>query len=144
MEGRPEGMERRNLDFEVEMSAAQWSTLTRRADALGPERAGFDRGANATDEIQVFLRTDDAPPHWRDWVGDPETYGPTTREVARFHFNSGRPYAEIDAGAEVVEPGYFEHDVAAMQAEMEEWVRGKWHELLRESGIHYERGHTAL
>jgi hypothetical protein len=137
-------MERRNLDFEIELSAAQWDTLTQRADALGSEEGGFDRGADDKDEIQVFFRTDDTPPHWRAWVGDTETYGPTSREVARFHFNSGRPYAEIDAGADVAEPTYLEQDIDAMQIELEQWVRGKWHELLRESGIHYERGHTAL
>lgn len=136
-------MERRNLDFEVEMSPAQWDIMARRADALGPESGGFDRDAADTNEIQVFMNTSDAPSLWRDYVGDQETYGPTTREVARFHFNSGRPYAEIDAGSKVAEPGYLEQEVAEMQNELEHWVRGKWHELLRESGIHYERGHTA-
>jgi hypothetical protein len=137
-------MERRNLDFEVEMSAAQWDTMLRRADALGPDGGGFDRDSGATNEIQVFLRTNDVPPNWSDWVGDPETYGPTTREVARFRFNSGRPYAEIDVGDDVVSPGFVEQEVAEMQIELERWVRGKWHELLRESGIHYEPGRTAL
>lgn len=137
-------MERRNLDFEVDMSEAQWDTLVRRADALGPRGGGFDREGGPDGEIQVFLRTDDAPSRWRDWVGDPETYGPTTREVARFHFNSGRPYAEIVVGDDVVGPGFVEQDVEAMQTELERWVRGKWHELLREAGIHYERGRTAI
>ncbi len=137
-------MERRNLDFELEMSTAQWDTLARRANALGPEGGGFDRGRDHAEEIQVFLRADDQPSHWRDWVGDPETYGPTVREVARFHFNSGRPYAEIDVGNEVVEPTYTEEEVTAMRRDLEQWVRGKWHELLREAGVHYERGHTAL
>jgi hypothetical protein len=137
-------MERRNLDFALEMSAAQWDALARRADALGPEGGGYGHGADHADEIQVFLRTNDLPSRWSDWVGDRETYGPTTREVARFHFNSGRPYAEIDIGDEVVEPIYTEDEVNAMRNELEQWVRGKWQELLRESGLHYERGHTAI
>lgn len=137
-------MERRNLDFEIELSEEQWETLARRADTLGPEGGGFDRGPDGEGEIQVFIRTDDRPSGWEDWVGDPETYGPVNREVARFHFNSGRPYAELELGSDVVVPLETEQEVAEMQVELERWVRGKWHELLRESGIHYERGHTAL
>jgi hypothetical protein len=128
-------MEERNLDFAIEMSAAEWEILAQRVDALGREGSGLERGEDARDEIQVFFRPDDLPSHWRDWVGDSETYGATSREVARFHFNTGRPYAEIDIGSEVAEPGYTEAEVAKMQIELEHWVRGKWHNLLRESGI---------
>jgi hypothetical protein len=64
--------------------------------------------------------------------------------VARFHFNDGRPYAEIEADGVVEEPVYTEEEARTMQSELERWVRGKWHELLRESGVHYERGHTSL
>lgn len=137
-------MERRNLDFELELSPEQWNTLARRADTLGPEEGGFDHEPDQGEEIQVFMTATDQPSRWQDWVGDDETYGATQRKVARFHFNSGRPYAEIEVGEEVVEPIYTEKEIAEMQLEMERWVRGKWHELLRESGIHYERGHTAL
>lgn len=131
-------MEERNLDFEIEMSAAQWDALVQRADALGQESGGFERAPDDIGEIQVFLRDDDRPPHWRDWVGDSETYGATTREVARFHFNSGRPYAEIETGAAVAEPVYTDQETVEMQTELERWVRGKWQELLRESGMRYE------
>lgn len=136
-------MERRNLDFDLELSPEQWDTLVRRADTLGPETAGFDSEPERGDEIQVFMTATDQPARWQDWIGDEETYGTTTREVARFHFNSGRPFAELEIGDEVTGPNYTEQEIRAMQLELERWVRGKWHELLRESGIHYERGHTA-
>lgn len=136
-------MERRNLDFDLELSPEQWETLILRADTLGPDEGGFDIAPDRDEEIQVFMTATDQPARWQDWVGNDETYGATEREVARFHYNSGRPYAEIEVGDRVVEPVFTEEQVAEMQREMERWVRGKWHELLRESGIHYERGHTA-
>lgn len=137
-------MEQRGLDFEVEMSAAQWDELARRAETLAEQGGTFACAADEGNDIQLFLRPGDAPPLWRDFVGDGESYGADRREVARFHFNGGRPYAEIEADGVVEEPVYTAQEAQTMQSELERWVRGKWHELLRESGVHFERGHTSL
>jgi len=141
-------MEMHNLDFEVEMSEAQWENMARSAETLGPEGGGYglekDGRIEGETEIRVFMRPDDTPSGWEDWVSEPDTYGADTREAARFYFNSGRPYAEIEIGESVVEPIETEEEVIEMQRELESWVRGKWHELLRESGIHYDPGHTAI
>ena len=134
-------MERRNLDFEIELTRDQWAGVGERADALGAEEGGFAWRDDRFDEIRVFLRPADAPPLWRDFVGNDETYGAPLREVARFRFNDGRPYADVELPESIVEPVYSEDEGETMRAELEDWIRGKWHELLRESGLHYDRGH---
>src|SRR5699024_2068119 len=82
-----------------------------------------------------------APDLWRDYVTDDESYGEEAHEVARFHFNGGRPFASIGVPYFVDEPVYTEQETDAMRREIEGWVRDKWHALLRGSGLHYERGH---
>lgn len=133
-------MEPRNLDFEIELTEDQWDDILRRAEVLGAEEGGFARPDHNPGEIRVFLRPEDAPPLWRNYVGADDTYGVRNREVAQFRFNGGRPYAHIDSSY-VVAPVFTEEEESAMQAELESWVRGRWHDLLREAGLHYDRGH---
>ncbi|HEX6939750.1 MAG TPA: hypothetical protein VF158_10090 [Longimicrobiales bacterium] len=134
-------MERRNLDFGIEVTPEQWAELGRAADALGVEEAGFAWDADGFDEIRVLLRYEDAPDLWRDWVSPHGTYGSAARPVARFRFNGGRPFAALDLADFAEQPVVSEDEERAMQQELEEWLRGKWRELLRRSGLHFERGH---
>lgn len=134
-------MEDRNLDFGIEMTAEQWVELGRVADALGAEEAGFAWDENRFDEIRVLLRDQDAPNLLRDWVGSEETYGGAELEVAQFRFNGGRPFAELEIPDFARPPVVTEDEERAVQKELEQWVRGKWQELMRSSGLHFERGH---
>lgn len=133
-------MEQRNLDFEIEISRDQWEELGRAADAASPEEEGYDWDPDHSEEIRLFARNEDVPQLWRDFVSDEETYGEQAREVARFHFNGGRPFASIDVPYLVDEPVYTEQEVDGMRRDLEQWVRTRWHSLMRRSGLHYERG----
>ncbi len=140
-------MERRNLDFGIEMTEAQWRELEQTADTLGLDR-GFDAAARAeapfgAHPIQVFMNNARGPDAWRTLLTSPdEIYGVPRREVAEFHFNGGRPFASIEVPPELLEPpAVSAGQEAHLQRELESWLRNRWHELLGESGIHYERGH---
>lgn len=87
------------------------------------------------------MRDEDATGIWRNYVSDDQAYGSAKLEVAQFIFNDGRPYGHIEPPVSADEPAITDRDEQAMQTELERWVRGRWHELLRESGLHYERGH---
>ncbi|HEX7118436.1 MAG TPA: hypothetical protein VF212_06590 [Longimicrobiales bacterium] len=134
-------MERRNLDFGIEVTPDQWAELGRAADALGDDEAGFRWDEDHFDEIRVMLRDADAPDLWRDWVSAQRTYGAAEREVALFRFNGGRPFAELELPDYAEQPVVSEDEESAMQRELEQWLRGKWRELLRGAGLHYDRGH---
>ena len=133
-------MEQRNLDFGVEVTSDQWAELGRTADALAAEDGGYAWDEDRFEEIHVLLRNEDAPNLWRNWVDDAETYGATRREVAQFHFNGGRPYAEIDVANAPEQPVLSGEEEEEMQRELEAWVRGRWHALMRGSGLHFDRG----
>lgn len=134
-------MERRNLDFEIELTADQWSEIGRTADALGAEDGGYLWQEGHFDEIRVLLRDEDAPNLWRDWVGEEGAYGALRREVARFRFNGGRPYAAIEIPDLARQPVVSEDEEEAMRRELETWLREKWRGLMRASGLHFDRGH---
>lgn len=134
-------MEPRNLDFGIELTSDQWAELGRAADALGAEEAGFAWDEDRFDEIRVLLRDEDAPNLLRDWVSSEGPYGDTEVEVAQFRFNGGRPFAELEIPDSAMPPVVSEDEERAMQHELEEWVRGKWQELMRSSGLHFDRGH---
>ncbi len=134
-------MEMYNLDFEIEMTPDQWAEIGRTAGALGAEDGAFRWDERRFDDIGVLLRDEDVPGLWRDWVGQEDTYGATEREIAQFHFNGGRPYAEITRPEHAEQPVVSEDEETGMRRELEGWIRGKWHELLRGSGLHFERGH---
>lgn len=134
-------MEQRNLDFSIELTDAQWVELGRRADALGPADGGFDWDEREFGDIHVFLRLENAPDLWRDYVTEEGIYGLHEREVAQFRFNDGRPFAHIELPNLADEPVLTEQEEEAMRIELESWVRDRWDMLLRDAGIHYERGH---
>lgn len=134
-------MEQRNLDFETEISREQWEMLGRTAARESNGEGAFGWDPENGEEIRVRVRDRDAPTLWSDFVGDDEHYGATAREVATFHFNGGRPFASVDVPYVVDEPVYTEQEVDAMNRELESWVRGRWHTLMRDSGLHYDRGH---
>jgi hypothetical protein len=134
-------VEHRNLDFEIPVTGAQWQEIGRRAATLGPERAGLDWRADEPEVIHVYIRDEDAPSGFHRDVSAEDRYGRSEREVARFVFNDGNPYAQLDPPRAPDEPAITEQRERAMQTEFENWVRNKWHALMRDSGIHYERGH---
>lgn len=134
-------VETRHLDFEIALTRAQWEELGRTAEEAGAEEGGLDWSEEDPDAIHVRMHRDDAPAGWRDWMSDEGKYGDTSPEVARFRFNDGRPFAEVDPPLQPVPPNVIEPEEAALQKTLEEWIRAKWHGLVRESGLHYERGH---
>lgn len=135
-------MEKRNLDFGIEVTGDQWEELGRTAAALGPKDGGYQWDDGDPERIHVLLRDEDAPEGWRDFVSPEDRYGAHERQAAEFRFNGGRPYARIEPPDHLVEPpAVRDDDEAAMTRELERWVRGRWHELMRRSGLHYDRGH---
>jgi hypothetical protein len=131
-------MERRNLDFEVPLTREQWEQLGQSAN-FRPDY-GVMRWAPAEfDVIRISVREDDAPEGWADAAPPADDrVAPSDREVARFLYNDGRPYAQVDPPPNV--PAGRPEDRAEMEVHLDRWVRAKWHELMRDSGIHYDRG----
>lgn len=70
-----------------------------------------------------------------------DSYARSTREFARFVFNGGRPYAELLPPETAKPPAITPAEEAAMDQGLERWVRERWHQLMRESGLDYVRGH---
>lgn len=134
-------MEKRNLDFNVDLTREQWLDLGRTAEAVGARGGGYGWDEDRELEIRVYLSDDDAPNLWRNLVADEGTYGATRREIAQFHFNGGRPYAEVHLPEGLEEPILTEQEQQVMRDELDGWLRDKWHALLRDSGQHYDRGH---
>lgn len=131
-------MDRRNLDFEIPLTREQWQQLGEAANLR--EDYGVLRWAPAEfDVIRLSLHTDDAP---RGWAGVATNVRSAAddREVARFVYNDGRPYAHLEPPAEPAPPAITGAQDHAMDVALERWVRDKWHELLRDSGLHYESG----
>jgi len=134
-------MEIRNLDFDIVVTPEQWEQLGRTAAATARDGAGFAWDERNPDEIRVLFREGDVPPRWQDTVSTGDVYGATEQTGARFIFNDGRPYARIEPPYMPAEPVITEEEQEAMRLELERWVRGKWHELMRISGLHYTPGH---
>ena len=134
-------MQRRNLDFEIPVSRDQWEQLGRTAAARSPDGSGYRWQKGDFEVIHVFARDEDAPAPLQRHVTEEHRYGFSDVEVARFVFNDGRPYAELQPPDAPDEPILTEAQEQGMRREIERWVRGKWHGLLEHSGLHYERGH---
>lgn len=135
-------MEERNLDFEIPLTADQWQQLGQTAARLGPDDWGFDWKKEEEERIHVYMRDEEARGLWRDYLSEEGGYGDSEMEVAQFVFNDGRPYAHVEAPPEAQKPVIVEQAENAMQVGMERFVREKWDLLMRESGLHYTRGHV--
>jgi len=131
-------MSDRNLDFEIPLTREQWEQLGQSANMR--EDFGVLRWSpEEFDVIHVAMSEEDAPIGWG--VAVPRADAPVSvREVARFQWNDGRPYAEIEAPDAPVPPAITAAERAALEIELARWVRTRWHLLLRESGIHFDRG----
>ena len=135
-------MEERNLDFEIPITEEQWGQMGQTAARLGPHDWGFDWREGDRDRIHVFMRNEEATGPWRDFVSDEGAYGDTELEVAHFVYNDGRPYAAMQAPPQVEEPNVTDAQEKAMQSGLEHFVREKWDMLMKESGLHFTRGHA--
>jgi hypothetical protein len=132
-------VQRRDLDFEIPLTREQWDQLGESANAR-PD-FGVMRWASAErDVIHLSIRADDTPPGWDPVVPRERGDGPSDREVARFVYNDGRPYAQLAPPDGLEPPAVQPADARALDVGLERWVRGKWHELLRDAGIATDRG----
>lgn len=67
-------MEKRNLTLDARLTPEQWDMLARTAQELAPVE-GFDWSPRACNEIEVYMRAEDAPGAWRDWIAAGSEYG---------------------------------------------------------------------
>lgn len=132
-------MERRNLDFQIPLTREQWDQIGQAAN-FRPDYGVLRWAPAEFDVIHVAVREDDMPEGWDDITPTDDGIPPDDREVARFVYNDGRPYAQLDPPPQPEPPAVAPQEDHLLQVHLEQWVRGKWHELLRESGIHYDRG----
>jgi hypothetical protein len=131
-------MTRHNLDFEIALTREQWEQLGQSADAR-PD-FGVLRWAPADfDVIRVAMREDELPEGWRPAVPRVDARV-SDREVARYRWNDGRPFAEVDPPDAPEPPAITAAERTALERRLDHWVRERWHILLRESGIAYDRG----
>ncbi|GLC26991.1 hypothetical protein [Roseisolibacter agri] len=127
-----------NLDLGIPLTREQWEQLGHGADAR-PD-FGVLRWAPAEfDVIRVAVREDELPEGWRPAAPRADARV-SDREVARFRWNDGRPYAEVDPPSAPEPPAITAAERATLDARLDHWVRERWHILLRESGIAYDRG----
>lgn len=133
-------MEERNLDFEIPLTREQWEQVARTAARLG-EEGGFTWTEQEPERIRLALRDEEARGIWEDYVSAEETYGESTREIAEIVFNDGRPHGRVKPPASAREPAVNTTEKTAMQEGLERWLREKWHILIRESGLQYDRGY---
>lgn len=132
-------MQHRNLDFRIPLTREQWAQLGESAD-LRPDY-GVMRWAPAEfDVIHLSIRDDDAPEGWADLVKPDIGIRPYDREVARFVYNDGRPYAELAPPVQPAPPAVRPEEEQRLEQSLERWVSAKWHELLDLSGITADRG----
>lgn len=127
-------MRNRNLDFVAPLAPQQWKLMTRRAERLGPDQSGLGWDPEHPDRIRVFVRPSDAPPGFERYVTRGDRYGDREREVAIFVYNDGNPYAELHEPDEPEPPAISEQQHAAMEEQLADWVRNKWHELMKNAG----------
>lgn len=129
-------MERRNLNLGLPVSAAQWEMVSRTAHELGVGE-GYGWVPESCHEIELYMRSEDAPADWRDWVAGNGAYGSQPVRAATFVWNDGDPFARNDLAMLPESPNILPQDVERMQAEYEKWVHGEWQRLWRASGIPY-------
>ncbi len=131
-------MSRRRLDFGIPLTREQWEQLGHSANAR-PDYGVLRWAPAEFDVIRVAMREDEFPAGWGPAV--PRADAPVSdREVARFRWNDGRPFAEVEIPDAPLPPSITGPEREALEQELERWVRQQWHVLLRESGIHYDRG----
>lgn len=127
-------MERRNIDFDVTLSRAEWDQLGRTAAAI-PDSGVLDWRVTEPERIEVRVRDEDSPSELRGMLSDTGRYGADQRKVAEFVFNDGRPFATISDMPWLQPPVVTPEQEQAIGTEVERWVRNKWHELVKEAGI---------
>lgn len=132
-------MQRRNLDFEIPLTRVQWEQLGHAAN-FRPDYGVMRWSPAEPDVIQLSVREDDHPDGWDAIVPPVDDIPPEDREVARFVYNDGRPYARLEPPDQPAPPALLPEEDARLELALERWVRDKWHELLRLSGLHYDRG----
>ena len=132
-------MERRNLDFEIPLTREQWEQLGQSAN-FRPDYGVLRWAPAEFDAIHVSVREGDAPAGWEGLVPTDNDVPPDDREVARVVYNDGRPYAQLAPPPQPTPPAVPRAESEALDLHLERWVRAKWHELLRDSGLHYDRG----
>jgi len=132
-------MQEREIDLEIPLLGEQWAQLEHTAEELGPDE-GFDRDEEEH-EITLLLRAEDAQGLWEGQVSDPESYGRSGKPVAAFSFNDGRPVARLLPPESLQQPVVSTEELEGMDEGLDRWVRNRWQFLLRESGLHFERGH---
>lgn len=134
-------MERRNLELGP-ITAEQWDILGRTARDLTAV-SGFDWQPDACNELGIFMTIENAPAEWRDWVSERDEYGASERRAATVLWNDGDPFARVEIEPLPESPNVLPQNVELMQQKFEHWLRGRWQELLRESGLHYTKaGHV--
>jgi len=135
-------MEALDLDFVVRLTREQWQQLGEAANATLDD--GVLRWSpDEFDVIRVSLSSTDRPDGWDDVAPPAVTVVPIEREVALFRYNEGRPFGRLEPPPQPATPAItadLEHD---MEVELERWVRKKWHQLLCDSGLHYDRNALA-
>jgi hypothetical protein len=132
-------MERRNLDFEIPLTRLQWDELGQAAN-FRPDYGVLRWIPSEPDVIRLSIREDDRPDGWDAITPPLDDLPPEDREVARFVYNDGRPYAALEPPSQPKPPAIPPEEDAHLEMALERWVRSKWHELLTLSGIHYDRG----
>jgi hypothetical protein len=132
-------MEEHNIDFGVPLTREQWDQIGQSAN-FRPDFGVMRWSPDEPDVIQISIREEELPPGWEAIAPPDDGRRPDDREVARFLYNDGRPFARLEPPDEPKPPAISaEHD-RELQVALERWVREKWHELLRLSGIHYDSG----
>lgn len=135
-------MERRNLDLEIPLTREQWQQLGETANLR--EDFGVLRWATAEfDIIRVSPHMDDAPVGL-EGIATQTDFAADDREIARFVYNDGRPYAHLEPPAEPAPPAITSAEDRALDVALERWVRDKWRGLMRDSGLHYDAGALPL
>jgi hypothetical protein len=131
-------MDRRNLNLDVPMTRERRRQLGRTAMAPGGPSVGYLWKGDRPDEIRVLARDESAPSALQADLTNENRYGVHEREVARFVFNDGRPYAELEPPPQPMDPAITLGRDRADERELEGWVRNRWHDLVRQAGLRYQ------
>ena len=131
-------MARRNLDFGISLTRAQWEQLCRSAN-LRPDYGVFRWAPAEFDVIRVAMTEDERADDWAGAVPPADAHA-SDREVARFRWNDGRPYAEVEAPDAPPPPVVSAAVHEATERQLERWLREQWHLLLRQAGLTDDRG----
>jgi hypothetical protein len=126
-------MDPHNLDLGIPLTREQWLQLGEGANAR-PDDGVLQWAPADFDVIRVSIRAADAPKGWAD-AAPPERARLHEREVARFVYNDGRPYAAVDRVQHPEPPAVRAQEHDDLEVELVHWVRHKWHELLADSGV---------